>query len=154
MFTSLLIAVLFGITASACSHTIGDEDTDSAGVHKIEITITGDVSSFDFTCTFSGTSWDGKNAILYDAKGNAKGTLYVVSSYDTPFSSQIIKTDKFGTLLSTSVASVAKKGGAKVVLSIKGYVNDKLVIKKDENIVGSRLGESQVLSVSTMTRED
>lgn len=153
-FTSLLFAVLFGLTASACSHTIGEEDIDSAGVHKIEVTIIGDVSSFDFNCVFYGILEDGKNAMLYDEKGNAKGTMYSAVSYDTPFSRLVIKTDKLGTMLTTSIVSVARKAGVKAVLSIKGYVNDKLVIKKDENIVGSRLGESQVLSVSTMTREE
>lgn len=125
---------------------------ENVGVHKIVLNIQGD-KEVEYVASFGGSSVDGTNN-LYDAENNTKETPLVVvgNAYDNQ--NYICKTDSKGTFITCSFVVSSIYEGKTVNLSLKAYIDDKLVktleksINFDSNIV------VQTFSIATQDIEN
>jgi len=149
----MYILVTYGLLFGACSSSASKEnDTDYIGVHKLVVNLSGDVSSFDWTFSFQGLSANSENTILYDDKGKQisdNSGSYTESFLNKNFESLIASTGVNCSYLTMAGGCVASEIGKKVIVSIKGYINSKIVLTKEIVIISTKVGDTNSFAVHT-----
>lgn len=150
--------IICWLILTACSSSASKEiTTDNIGVHKLVVTLSGDVNSFYWSFSFQGLSADSKNAILYDDNGNQisdNSGSYTISSVDKSFSSLMASTDKNGGYLTMAGGCVASEIGKKVTINIKGYIDSKRVLIKDIVIISTKIGDTNSFAIHTSNNKN
>lgn len=129
--TVMMLAMMM---SAACVTSCGDSDDEpekpidtSVGKHKIEISLSGDVSAFYVSYAFSGITTDGNASPVYDANGKDQGLSYTNSGDDDQWTSVMAYTNNNAAYLTVGLVAHSDEVGKTLTVTFKGYVNDKLV---------------------------
>ena len=132
------------MTVSSCGDDEKDEientvDNSLTAVHKIKITMTGNIDKFKWSVNFKGMTWHdnvASMATIYDANGNA------IEGYVENIPDISGETNKYGTTLAAAV--VVTDFGAnntdEISVKLEGFKNGKLTNAKTFDIKGSGYG--------------
>ncbi|MDR1203117.1 MAG: beta-barrel fold lipoprotein [Tannerellaceae bacterium] len=155
MKTKVLLALLLLISTlinfSCVSSSGGGDDlilNSKEGVHKIQITFTGD-GDVSFIASFTGVS--GKTqAKLYDLNGDYQGTTYIARGDAKNTTKVICETNKDATILSSTLNVTCIKAGKKVTYTMTAYIDGKQVdeITKTVNFTNSVQTDAATISTS------
>lgn len=136
-----LFAVSFLSSCSKDNSEVNDV-TNSIGVHKIKITVTGDNTLYS-AMVFIGLNGTGSVSSLYDESGMK---LDESAFYDKDGAFEFTcKTDKDGTslVMSISIGSIEK---TPCTVTLQGYINDKLVNTYTNSFTFEQSAETIVFS--------
>ena len=105
---------------------IPDEPVET-GVHRIEVSVEGDLGIFSPHVIFEGATIQAMPVTLYDEKGEEQG-IFITKNYDDKPFSEVAAYTASNAISFQSVLTMHNKNGNEgaVTVKFKGYVNGKL----------------------------
>jgi len=132
-----ILGIILVCNISSCSGNDNISDKN-IGNHKILITISGDISAFDISESFTGTDTKG-SAQLCDSLGKNIGSIYTVNSSEENVSTISVSTSDNGTCLIGAIGWVSKGTGKSIIIKSYAYMNGK-IIKTESKTINSENG--------------